>query len=66
MDAISSERKSDVYAFGDGGRVRPCYPATGPQERTLSIPVNETIDQFRIDPDNKPCRIEIRSITLVE
>jgi hypothetical protein len=34
-------------------------------ERTITIPVNETIDHFRIDPDVKPCVIRITKIELL-
>jgi hypothetical protein len=34
-------------------------------ERTILIPVNETIDQFRIDPDVKPCVIRLTKIELL-
>jgi hypothetical protein len=38
---------------------------SGPPERVLSLPVGETIDQFRIEPDAGPCRFEVRAITVV-
>jgi hypothetical protein len=37
---------------------------TPSDECTMSIWINGVIDQFRLQPDNKPCRIEIRNISL--
>jgi hypothetical protein len=34
-------------------------------ERTITIPVNDTITQFRIDPDVKPCVVRIAKIELL-
>jgi hypothetical protein len=35
------------------------------EERTLTIPVRDTIDQFRVDPDARPCAFQIPEITLL-
>jgi hypothetical protein len=38
----------------------------GPQTQFwVTIPVNDTIDQFRIDPNDQPCRFKIEEIRLV-
>ena len=40
--------------------------STGPEEQTLLIWINDTVDRFRIDPDMAPCRFTLREITLLE
>jgi hypothetical protein len=37
----------------------------GPGERTTTVWVHDTIDQFRIHPDNKPCAFTLTEITLL-
>jgi hypothetical protein len=41
------------------------YAPTGPGEKTLTIWVNETIDQFRIQPDTKPCDFRLAEIVVL-
>jgi hypothetical protein len=38
---------------------------TGPEEQTETIWVDETIDQLRIHPDDKPCNFKIVNIVLI-
>jgi hypothetical protein len=38
---------------------------TGPAEKKVTILVNDTIDQFCIHPDNKPCVFRLSEIVLV-
>jgi hypothetical protein len=40
-------------------------PEAGGGDKTYFIPVNATIEQFRIDPDNKPCLFQYSDITLL-
>src|SRR5262249_22213954 len=35
------------------------------REKTVTIPVNDTIEEFPIDPDTRPCLVRIRSIHLL-
>jgi hypothetical protein len=47
------------------GRVVTQELKGGPEEQTVMIPVNSRIDQFRIDPDTKPCVFRIHEIVLL-
>jgi hypothetical protein len=38
---------------------------TGPGEKELTIPVHDTVDEFRIDPDTKPCLFRIKELVLL-
>jgi hypothetical protein len=57
-------RKSDQQDFEEA-RSYTQELKGGAGERTITIPVNATIGQFRIDPDVKPCVIRIAKIELL-
>jgi hypothetical protein len=57
-------RKSDQQNFEEA-RSYTQELKGGAGERTITIPVNATIGQFRIDPDVKPCVIRIAKIELL-
>jgi hypothetical protein len=38
---------------------------TGPGEKTITITVNDKIDQVRVDPDEKPCVFKLSEIVLL-
>jgi hypothetical protein len=51
--------------FGAEGRSFSWDVDARPGERTTTVWVNDTIDQFRIHPDNKPCAFNLSAITLL-
>lgn len=36
-----------------------------PEEKTLTVWINDTIDQIRLDPDTKPCHFELEELTVL-
>jgi hypothetical protein len=36
-----------------------------PGEKTKTVWIDDTIDRFRFDPDNKPCTVKLKEITLL-
>ncbi len=58
-------RRSDRNDFVEGERNFRLELQTGTGEKTVTIPVNDTVDQFRIDPDVKPCVFKISEIMLL-
>ena len=39
--------------------------ASGPQEQSETVWIYDEIDQFRIDPDTKPCEFRLSAVTLL-
>jgi MoaA/NifB/PqqE/SkfB family radical SAM enzyme len=58
-------RESDRNDFEETERSAILYLWPEPREKALTIPVQDTIDQFRIDPDTKPCIVKIHKIVLL-
>jgi hypothetical protein len=58
-------RKSDENDFVETERVVTRELKVAPEEQTLTVAVNDVIDQFRIDPDVKPCVFKIKEITVL-
>jgi hypothetical protein len=51
--------------FTDSQRYADHYPETGPGDHTLAVWIGETIERFRIYPDNQPCFFHISKIVLL-
>jgi hypothetical protein len=58
-------RRSDQNEFVEEERNRVLELKPGSEERIITVPVNDTIDQFRIDPDTKPCVFKLSEIMLL-
>jgi hypothetical protein len=58
-------RRSDRNDFVEEERNSTLELTTEPGEKTLTIQVADTIDQFRIDPDTKPCVFRLTEIVLL-
>jgi hypothetical protein len=58
-------RRSDQNEFVEEERNHVLELKTVSGERTVTVPVNDTIDQFRIDPDTKPCVFKLSEIMLL-
>jgi hypothetical protein len=57
-------RKSGQPGFADGTR-REWAQDAEPGLKRHAVWVNDTIDQFRIDPDNKPCTFRLLELVLL-
>jgi hypothetical protein len=58
-------KKSAQNEFAEEERNVTLQLKTRPEEKTLTVVVNDVIDQFRIDPDVRPCVFKIPEITLL-
>jgi hypothetical protein len=58
-------KRSDRQEFVEEERTQTQELRAATQDRTITIWVNDIIDQFRIDPDVKPCVIRIAKIELL-
>src|SRR5262249_42825536 len=58
-------RKSDENDFVETERVINRKLKVVPEEQTMTVVVNDLIDQFRIDPDVKPCVYKIKEIVVL-
>lgn len=58
-------RKSGQEDFEGDKRNASVVLDSSPGEKTVTIAVNDTLDQFRIDPDDKPCVFKIAEIRLL-
>jgi hypothetical protein len=59
-----SWKRNDQANFDGAGRSVRLELSTGPGERTETVLVRDTVDQIRIDPDDKPCVFTIAEIVL--
>jgi hypothetical protein len=59
-------RDSGRNQFDPAQRNRAYRIPARPEERSLTVWVNDTIDQFRLDPDTKPCHFEIVRMAVCE
>jgi hypothetical protein len=60
-----SWKRSDQEDFPETEQNIPLELDTAPGETTVSVWINDTIDEFRIRPDNKPCVFRIAKIVLL-
>jgi hypothetical protein len=51
-------------AYAEDCRTRHFTLETGPAGGTAVIPINDTIDEFRLDPDERPCRFHLDGLWL--
>jgi hypothetical protein len=58
-------RRSDQQGFTEAERNFALELDTGAGERTVTVPVRGTIDEFRIDPDTKPCGFKLSGMVLL-
>jgi hypothetical protein len=54
-----------AQGFVETERTKSLELPTGPEANTVTIVINDTIDQFRIDPDNKPGVFEILELVVL-
>jgi hypothetical protein len=51
--------------FGERERTARLRLETGPEEQSLTILVHDMVDQFRFDPDARPCTFKINRLELL-
>jgi hypothetical protein len=73
LDNGGQPAKSQVYwrdgsrgdGFSEDRRTYHFALKTDPTSATAIIPINDTIDEIRIDPDERPCRFQIEGLWLL-
>jgi hypothetical protein len=63
--AFQAYWKKQGQDFSEAQRTMHLELDAARQEADVVVPINDTIETLRIDPDNKPCTFKISQITLI-